>query len=213
MRKRQPVSTTELLHWNGAGNDITVVFAHGAGAGSDSHFMQQVAAYLAGHGLAVVRFDFPYWRQVRASGRKRPPDAQPLLRQAMLNVAQQCQGKPLWLAGKSMGARIAFQCADAAGAVGAVALGFPFHPPAKPERNRLADLNNNCGRNLIVQGTRDAFGKPAWVEQHKLPDNIQLDWVEHADHHLTPAKKSGIGQLECWQQIAASVARFVKEHT
>lgn len=192
---------------------ITVVFAHGAGAGSDSPFMQFMAQNLENEGLRVVRFDFPYWEQVRSSGVKRPPNPQPVLQQRMLQVAAEFAGKRLWLMGKSMGARVAFQCVEEAGARGAIGLGFPFHPPAKRERTRTHELINSAPANLVVQGTLDPFGKQEWVSQQKLPENLHVEWVEKAKHDLVPNKSTGVSDKESWCQIATQVATFIKERS
>jgi predicted alpha/beta-hydrolase family hydrolase len=45
-----------------------LVLGHGAGAGMRRPFMEAVAAELAGHGIATLRYQFPYMEQ----GIKRP---------------------------------------------------------------------------------------------------------------------------------------------
>src|SRR5690606_12125448 len=120
---------------------VRVVFAHGAGAGLQSDFMQFIALGLALHDVEVVRFNFPYWQKFMDSGVRRPPNPIPHLEHCMATVVNQFDdGKPLFLMGKSMGSRVAFRQADALGAVAAIALGYPFHPVGKPDRLRLADL-------------------------------------------------------------------------
>ncbi|RUO25389.1 alpha/beta hydrolase [Aliidiomarina minuta] len=201
------------LLWNGEHQHIVVLFAHGAGAGPDSAFMQFIAQSLADNGLAVVRFDFPYWQKVRSTGIKRPPNPQPVLQDKMLEVAATLAGRPLWLMGKSMGARVAFQCVDKAKARGAVGLGFPFHPPAKVERTRTHELNNAAAANLVVQGTLDPFGKEDWVKQQQLPENLELQWIEKAKHDLVPNKSTGVSDKESWRLVATKVATFIKERS
>jgi predicted alpha/beta-hydrolase family hydrolase len=44
--------------------------------------------------------------------------------------------------------------------VAVVALAFPLHPPGKPERSRLAELDAPTVPVLVVQGESDAFGMP-----------------------------------------------------
>ena len=188
-----------------------VIFAHGAGAGPDSEFMQQVAKGLVSQGIAVVRFEFPYWTKIRTTGKRRPPNRQPQLQQSMLEVAAPYQHRPLWLMGKSMGARVAFTCADRLHAMGAIGLGFPFHPQGKPERHRLDELHNRRACNLIVQGTHDGMGKQAWVEQQSLPANLHIEWVATGNHDLVPHKSSGLDAQASWHQVVLLVSRFIKD--
>ncbi|RUO32060.1 alpha/beta hydrolase [Aliidiomarina sedimenti] len=211
------------MHWDGEDNPIVLVFAHGAGAGPQSEFMHSMAAKLAHQGLAVLRFEFPYWTQVRETGRKRPPNKQDVLQQAMQDVVSKAangtaQGKPLWLMGKSMGARVAFQSYDPlhrAGfnVKGCVGLGFPFHPPGKQDKTRTHELINGAAKNLVIHGSKDPFGKQSWVESQSLAAQLMVEWVAGGNHDLVPNKSTGISANESWQQVAERVARFIKEHS
>lgn len=192
---------------------ITVLFAHGAGAGPDSRFMQFMTQSLEDEGLTVVCFDFPYWQKVRSTGVKRPPNPQPVLQEKMLQVAATLADRPLWLMGKSMGARVAFQCVEKARAIGAIGLGFPFHPPAKVERTRTHELANSAAANLVIQGTLDPLGKQDWVNQQELPENLKVQWIEKAKHDLIPNKSTGVSETESWCLVATKVATFIKENS
>ena len=103
---------------------VTVILAHGAGAGMDTPFMEFFAEGLAQGGLRVVRFEFPYMAQRRLGGPKRPPDRADVLRQAWLEVVRQFQGQRLVIGGKSLGGRIASMIADEVQAAGLVCLGY-----------------------------------------------------------------------------------------
>lgn len=188
-----------------------VVFAHGAGAGPESDFMQSMSVNLVREGIAVLRFDFPYWTQVRQTGKKRPPNPQVLLQQHMREIAGNVSGRPLWLMGKSMGARVAFQVADALDAAGAIGLGFPFHPPGKADKTRTHELSNERPHNLVVQGTHDPFGKYDWVLAQRLPENLNVHWVDTANHDLVPKKSTQLSAAESWHLIALHVAHFIKD--
>lgn len=190
---------------------VRVVFAHGAGAGLQSDFMQFIALGLALHNIEVVRFNFPYWQKFIDSGVRRPPNPMAHLEHCMATVANQFKdAKPLFLMGKSMGARVAFRQADQVGAKAAIALGYPFHPVGKADRLRLNDLANSCQRNLILQGDRDSFGKPEEVLHYALPGNIQLRWLAGGDHSLQTTAGSAMAPTELWQQAINQVIRFIE---
>nr|WP_258868062.1 alpha/beta family hydrolase [Alkalilimnicola ehrlichii] len=98
------MAQTQWLVDGPAGASTTVVLAHGAGAAMDSEFMNVVAQGLAGSGLRVVRFEFPYMVRRREDGRKRPPDRQPVLLDCWRAVVQEWRdSSKLIIGGKSMG--------------------------------------------------------------------------------------------------------------
>ena len=82
----------------------TVLLAHGAGAGIESPFMQQMANGLAEQGWKVIRFEFPYMAQRRISGRTTPPNKANILLQCYADQVQSLHSdQPLIIGGKSMG--------------------------------------------------------------------------------------------------------------
>jgi predicted alpha/beta-hydrolase family hydrolase len=187
-----------------------IALAHGAGVPMDSPFMQAVAAGLATRGLRVIRFEFPYMRQRRAGGPSRPPDKEPVLRQAWNEVIAALGARRLIIGGKSMGGRIASLVADEAGVAGLVCLGYPFHPAGKPEQLRVEHLRTLQTPTLILQGQRDAFGSRAEVEGYELSDRIRLHWLADGDHSFTPRKSSGRTEQENWDEAVRVAAEFAR---
>ena len=170
----------------------TLLLAHGAGAGMDTPWMERVAAGLGERGLRVARFEFPYMQKRREGGPRGGPDREPVLRAAYRAAIDELGGGAgLVIGGKSMGGRMASLIADEAGVRGLVCLGYPFHPPGRPEQLRTAHLAALATPALIVQGTRDPFGTPAEVEGYALSPSIRLVWIEDGDHDLRPRKSSG----------------------
>lgn len=168
-----------------------IVLAHGAGAPMDSAPMTALATGLAERGFEVARFEFPYMHG-RREGSRRGPDREPILRKTWHQVIEQV-GDPtgLVIGGKSMGGRMASLIADEAGVLGLVCFGYPFHPPGRPEKLRTAHLAALRTPTLILQGTRDPFGKPDEVAGYELAAGIRVVWIEDGDHSFKPRKKSG----------------------
>ena len=162
-----------------------LVLAHGAGAGQMSPFMVHASRTLAAANIVTATFDFPYM----TAGRKvpdRPPVLEHAWRDAIEAAREQLDGLPLFIGGKSMGGRIASQVAAQGGAgtlAGLVFLGYPLHPPGKPEQRRDAHLPAIAEPMLFVQGTGDAFGRAAEIEA-LLPrlQRATLHRVEGGDH-------------------------------
>jgi predicted alpha/beta-hydrolase family hydrolase len=185
----------------------TLLLAHGAGAGMDTPWMERVAAGLGERGLRVARFEFPYMQKRREGVSRGGPDREPVLRAAYRAAIDQLGGGAgLMIGGKSMGGRMASLIADEAGVRGLVCLGYPFHPPGRPEKLRTAHLAALSSPALIVQGTRDPFGTPAEVEGYALSPAIRLAWIEDGDHDLRPRKSSGRSHA---QNIAAALDEVV----
>jgi hypothetical protein len=187
-----------------------IALAHGAGAPMDSPFMDTMAAGLAAAGLRVARFEFPYMRRRRDTGERRPPDREPVLRQAWLEViAALGGGERLVIGGKSMGGRMASLVADEAGVRGLVCLGYPFHPPGQPDRLRTAHLQSLRTPTLIVQGTRDALGSRQDAAGYDLSPAIRILWLEDGDHSFKPRASSGHKEKEHLAAAVAAITEFI----
>jgi hypothetical protein len=174
----------------------TVLLAHGAGAGMESPFMEQVAQGLANKEWHVIRFEFPYMTQQRLTSRRTPPNRPDILLQCYLEqVKSLSRNQPLIIGGKSMGGRIATLVADALFSdkkiLGCVCLGYPFHPLGKPDNLRVEHLLNLQTPTLIVQGERDAMGNKEEVENYSLSKRLQFAWMPDGDHSFKPRKRSG----------------------
>src|SRR5216684_1006826 len=189
---------------------ITLVLAHGAGAAMDSRFMNTVAEAIGGDAVRVVRFEFPYMAARRTSGKRHAPDREPVLIESWRSVIENLGNTSrLVIGGKSMGGRIASMVADKAGVAGVVCLGYPFHPPGNPARTRTGHLENLRTPALIVQGTRDSFGRPDEVANYQLSKKIRIVWIEAGDHSLKPPARSGRTETQNIASAIEEVQRFI----
>lgn len=136
-----------------------LVLGHGANNTMDHPVIAGVHERLAKEGLVTVRFNFPYAEE----GRSRPDSDDALegvFRLVIEYVAEleEFKGLEMYLGGKSMGARLAAQMvAKDLGASGLVFLGYPLHPPGKPEKLRDQPLYRLPCPPLFIQGSRDPF--------------------------------------------------------
>ena len=188
-------------------SQYTFVFAHGAGAGMEHEFMQSVAKGLAFKGIRVIRFNFPYMIKRAEDGKRRPPDRAPKLLEAYQEVIEKVDAQKLVIGGKSMGGRMASHLSEHEKVVGVACLGFPFHPPGKPDKYKgehLAELSKPC---LILQGERDTFGKREEFPAFDLSDSVSVEFIPDGDHSFKPRKSSGHTEQ---QNIALAVEKLVK---
>jgi predicted alpha/beta-hydrolase family hydrolase len=192
----------------------TIVVAHGAGAGMDHPFLVGFSRACVDEGLATMRFNFPYVE----SGR-RSPDTEAVLRdtwRAAFDAAWARRKKePVWASGKSLGGRIASMCAadTEIHPAGLVFLGYPLHPPGKPERVRDEHLYRVEVPMLFLQGTSDPFASHDLLARvvKKLGDRATLVPFEGGGHSFevrgTKRDPRAIGA-----SLAPHAAAFIREH-
>ncbi|WGS61597.1 alpha/beta fold hydrolase [Vibrio lentus] len=196
---------------DGEDNPVTFVFAHGAGAGMDHEFMQSVAKGLAFKGIRVIRFNFPYMIKRAEDGKRRPPDRAPKLLEAYQEIIEQVDADKLVIGGKSMGGRMASHLSELDKVAAMACLGFPFHPPGKPEKYKgehLAELTKPC---LILQGDRDTFGKREEFADFDLSDSIRVEFIPDGDHSFKPRKSSGYTEQQNIALTVEKLSAFIKE--
>jgi hypothetical protein len=137
-----------------------VVLGHGAGGGVGARDLVTAAGVAREAGYAVALVEQPY----RVAGRRSPAPAQQLdtawSTVVAHLVAHDLRGLPIVAGGRSSGARVACRTAETTGAAAVLCLAFPLHPPGRPERSRLAELDSVTVPTLVVQGARDPFGVP-----------------------------------------------------
>ena len=181
-----------MLHNGPADSGTTLILAHGAGAGMDSPAMEAFAVGLAGNDLRVVRFEFPYMQRRRKTGKNCAPDRLPVLMESWRNTVAIAGSRRLIICGKSM-----------------VCLGYPFHPPGTPENVRTSHLGGLKTPTLIVQGTRDPFGKPDEISTYELSPAIKILWLEDGDHSFKPTKASGRTLKQNVSEAIAAIRKFI----
>jgi predicted alpha/beta-hydrolase family hydrolase len=113
-----------------------------------------------------------------------------------------------------MGGRIATQvaAADASLAVaGLVLLGYPLHPPGRPDQRRDKHLPAIGRPMLIVQGSRDAFGMPAELELvlSNLQPRPTLEVVAGGDHSFKLSQKNPVAQAAVYANVQRMIAAWV----
>lgn len=178
-----------------------LLLGHGAGGGVEAPDLVALTA-LADRGVAVSRYEQPW----RAAGRKVAPAPARLdegWAPAVAYAAGRWPGLPLFVGGRSAGARVACRWAASHAVAGVVALAFPLHPPGRPEKSRAGELAGASTRVpcLVLQGERDPFGTPEEIVA-ALGDGPRVVVVPGSGHELKPARGAG---------SAADVARLVQD--
>lgn len=161
----------------GSGPDSFIV-AHGAGTDQHHRSIVGIAEALAERGVRVVTFNYPYTEAGR-----RAPDRPQVLLECHRAVAS-AVGGTLFLGGRSMGGRMATMLtADGYPTRGVVLYAYPLHPAGKPEKLRVAHLQDVGVPMLFFQGSRDALSRFDLFDRHiRLLRGASVVDMEGADH-------------------------------
>ncbi|MEU9667069.1 alpha/beta family hydrolase [Streptomyces bobili] len=177
---------------------LVLAVSHGAGGGIEARDLRALAGVLPGHGVSVALVEQPW----RVAGRKVAPAPKTLdvgWRGIWPAVAR--VGLPVISGGRSAGARVACRTAGELGAHAVLALGFPLHPPGRPEKSRAAELLGAGVPTLVVQGGNDPFGRP-----EEFPDGpYDLVEVPYGDHGFAVPKRAPVSQDQALETVTAAV--------
>ena len=189
-----------------------LVLGHGAGAGMEHSFMEDLAQRLAGRKVGTLRYNFAYMEH--GGGPDRPPKAHAVIRAALITASKYAEGRTLLTGGKSFGGRMTSQVAAAGeltGVKGVVYYGFPLHPAGKPGTDRAAHLPDIRIPQLFLQGTRDTLADFDLITSvcGQLK-NAELVRIESGDHSFKTLKSSGMSQEDTMELLAKETADFAK---
>jgi predicted alpha/beta-hydrolase family hydrolase len=189
---------------------LRLILAHGAGSNQLTPSMTRMATALSGRGIETITFNFLY-----SEKKKRLPDKNDKLETCWRRIIETFQEKnrALVIGGKSMGGRIASQvaAADSSGIAGLVFLGYPLHPPGRPEQLRDKHLPGIKAPTLFVQGSKDAFGTPEELKPIlKKLKNAELSIVENGDHSFKVPKGAGVPQDKVDSFVLDTIESWLK---
>ncbi len=194
------------------GARLVYVLAHGAGAGMRHPFLETVAQRLAERDIATLRYQFPYMEQ-RARRPDAPAVAAATVRAAVAEAARRAPGLPLIAGGKSFGGRMT-STAQAeeplSGVRGLAFLGFPLHPPGRPEDTRAEHLARVQIPMLFLQGDRDEFADLKLLRPvvKRLGERATLHLVEGGDHSFKVLKRSGRTDGDVMTELVGAIVEW-----
>lgn len=187
----------------------TLLLGHGAGGGVTAPDLELLARRLPGTGTTVIRFEQPW----RTAGRRVavPPLRLDVGWRAAVEIVVPGVAGPLLFGGRSAGARVACRTAPEFAVAGVVCLAFPLHLPGRPEKSRAAELLTPSVPRLVLQGSKDTFGRPDEIRAAAPPDETGVIVVElpGADHGFRLPKASIFTPAQQRERIVASVTHLI----
>ncbi len=188
--------------------DTAIVLAHGAGAGMNTSFIACFQRKFVQAGFPCLRFNFPYIHAGR-----RIPDPQAVLMASFKNAMEQMPFKRLVIGGKSMGGRIASYLAQEPSVAGLFFLGYPLHPPGKPDQLRDAHLYSIRKPMFFASGLRDPFAQSDLLQKtiEKIGKNVSSILIPDAGHSFDVPKKTGRKTSEVLELVANALLKWLKE--
>ena len=178
----------------------TLALGHGAGGGIEASDLTALASRLPKLDINVFLIEQP-WRH---AGKKLAPGPKQLDEAWIAIIGQLRIRTPLVVGGRSAGARVACRTASRLGASGVLALAFPLHPPGKPDKSRVGELQSAGLPTLVVQGERDPFGTP-----EEFPPLTEMAVVPDADHSFKVPKRAELSQQESFELLVEAVFEWV----
>ena len=217
-----PVGDARITRFPAAGTcRAALLLGHGAGGGIEAPDLQALAAALPGSGVEVALVEQPWrvegkrlapapktldvgWRAIMEWWGSQGPGSEPGSGPSGRRTGAAAAKVPVFVGGRSAGARVACRTGADTGARGVLALSFPLHPPGKPEKSRLDELLNSGLPTLVVQGAVDPFGTPA--EFPALPPGHRLVGLPAGNHGFEVRKT----QTPVLEEITRSVGEWIE---
>lgn len=194
-----------------------ILLAHGSGVDIEHPWMSAIARELVARGFEVLRFRYPYMQRAQREHKPMPPDRAPVLEAAheaaLEELKRRCPERRWLLAGKSMGGRMSTHiAAKGADCAGLIALGYPLHPPRRPEQDRSEHFAALAQPALFVQGTRDEFATIDELSHalRRYGGHATLSILEGGDHsfalrasarrNLDQVLADVAGRIDAWER-------------
>ena len=178
----------------------------------DHEFMVDFQSRLTEAGHLTIRFNFPY----KELGR-RAPDRRPRLEATFRAVLKGLRDSAMntarvFVGGKSMGGRIAsYLAASGENVSGLVFLGYPLHPPKRPQQLRTSHWEDIRCPALFIQGTRDALCSLDLLgtELKRFGGPTHVHFIEGGDHSFKTLKKLGRTRVQVRGEICEEIQRWL----
>lgn len=194
--------------WLEASGRETIVVAHGAGAGMEHPFLTGFTEAMNAAGFSTLRFNFPY----REQGRRMPGPASHAIatwQAAVARARSLAPGARVWAAGKSYGGRMASMAvAEGMSVDGLIYLGYPLHPPGRPDKPRTEHLPSIIVPQLFIEGSNDPFIQPLaqFTDVVATCQDARVAWIDGGGHSFEVK-----GNKRPPEIVGASLAPLVAE--
>jgi len=183
-----------------------LIIAHGRSNDMKNPFVRRIAEAASGAGLLALRFNFRYVDSKRTASRDLSVEEDDL-RGAVRYARQAVPSGPIFVAGKSMGARVCARASADPDVAGMIALGYPLHPMFRPEVRNPPEWPKIVKPVLIVQGDQDPFCDLSRLREElpKLSSPHELVVIPNAGHSF----EAKGGKRDTFLEVRAAVLQWI----
>jgi uncharacterized protein len=186
---------------------LGVILAHGAGSDMNSEFMRFFHEQISDAGYPCLKFNFPY-----SQNKKKVPDPQPVLTAIYRKAVEALPFPRIVIGGKSMGGRIASYVADEKRVTGLIFLGYPLHPPGKPDQLRDGHLYLIRKPMLFISGTKDPFARQDLLDSvlKKIGEYAQLFAIQNGGHSFETTRKADASRTQMLNDVQQEIVKWLR---
>jgi len=193
-----------IVHTPSTAAKLALVIAHGRSNDMRNPFVKRAATAACDEGWLALRFNFRYVDAKRPASRDLSAEEDDLLG-AVRFVRRQMPVGPIFVAGKSMGARVCARASSDSDIEGVIALGYPLHPMFKPEVRNPPEWPKLVKPALFVQGDQDPFCNLARLREElpRLKEPTEFVVIQDAGHSFEPKGPKRDTFPEVWRVVAS----------
>ncbi len=183
-----------------------LVIAHGRSNDLRNPLVRRISEAVAAEGIWALRFNFRY-AEVNGQASRDLSQEEGDLRGAVRFAQLAVPSRRIFVAGKSMGARVCARASADPDVAGVIALGYPLHPRFRPEVLNPPEWPYLMKPALFVQGDRDPFCDLERLrsELPQLKEPADLVVVEQAGHSFEP-----IGaKRDTFPEVREAIVRWI----
>lgn len=181
-----------------------LVVTHGRSNDMRNPLVKRIAQASAESGLLALRMNFRYVeeRSIASKDLSREEDD---LRGAIRFLRNEVPFVPIFVVGKSMGARVCARASSDPEIAGVIALGYPLHPRLRPEVRNPPEWPMLGKPTLFVQGDRDPFCDLTRMREDlsRLSAPHELVVIHDAGHSFEPRGGKRDTFPDVWEAVLA----------
>lgn len=183
------------------------IVTHGRSNDMRNPLVRKIAEAASASGLTALRMNFRYVDEKGRASRDLAREEDDL-RGAVKFLRTELASRPIFAAGKSMGARVCARASSDPDVAGVIALGYPLHPQFRPDVKNPPEWPMLLKPALFVQGDQDPFCDLTRLQEElpKLSHPHDLVVIRKAGHSFEPRGE----KRDTFPEVRDAVMRWIR---